>query len=134
MYEAKNTSLLDCPSPSLSLPLLPLSVPAPLQAPMPDVYRGKHQSPETAGELYAEEIGKIIEQRQAEDKTVAAFIHESILCSGGIVMPDGFLEASYRYGRGACDTVGLPCCLCCTTLCVPTALQEGAGGWRSVYC
>lgn len=63
---------------------------------MPDVYRGEYQNPETAGELYAEEIGKIIEQRQAENKNIAAFIHESILCCGGIVMPEGFLEASYR--------------------------------------
>ena len=64
---------------------------------MPDVYRGKHQNPETAGELYAEEIQKIIEQQQAENNSCAAFIHESIICCGGVIfLPDGFLEAAYR--------------------------------------
>ena len=60
------------------------------------MYRGKHQDPETAGGLYAEEIKTIIKEK--ESRKVSAFIHESMLCCAGqVIPPKGFLETAYRY-------------------------------------
>ena len=36
------------------------------QVPLPDVYRGEHQDPETAGELYAGEVGKIVAEQDTK--------------------------------------------------------------------
>lgn len=64
--------------------------------PQPDVYRGEHRDPGTAGELYAVEVGKIMAE---QDTKVAAFIHESV--SGQTAYPQGYLEAVYRQVRAA---------------------------------
>ena len=39
-----------------------------MQAPLPDVYRGKYRDPETAGQLYAEEVKKLIDQAHSKGK------------------------------------------------------------------
>ena len=41
-----------------------------MQAPLPDVYRGKYRDPETAGLLYAEEVKKLIDQAHSKGKKV----------------------------------------------------------------
>ena len=38
----------------------------PAQVPLPDVYRGQYQDPETAGELYAREVGQIIAEQDSK--------------------------------------------------------------------
>ena len=40
------------------------------QAPCPDVYRGEHRDPETAGHLYALEVKRMIEEAQSKGKKV----------------------------------------------------------------
>ena len=40
------------------------------QAPLPDVYRGKYKDPETAGQLYAEEVKKLIDQAHSKGRKV----------------------------------------------------------------
>ena len=42
------------------------------QAPLPDVYRGKYRDPETAGQLYAEEVKKLIDQAHSQGKKVCS--------------------------------------------------------------
>ena len=41
-----------------------------LQAPLPDVYRGKYRDPETAGQLYAEEVKVLIDQAHNKGRKV----------------------------------------------------------------
>ena len=69
-----------------------------IQASIPDVYRGKYQNPGTAGEQYAGEIQSIVEQqRQPQGTGIASFIHESVMCSAGMIyFPEGFLQAAYK--------------------------------------
>ena len=49
----------------------PSLLPSP-QAPSPDVYRGEHRDPETAGHLYALEVKRMIEEAQRKGKKVLA--------------------------------------------------------------
>ena len=51
-----------------------------LQAPLPDVYRGKYRDPETAGQLYAEEVKKLIDQAHSKGKKVLC------MCSVGVTV------------------------------------------------
>jgi len=63
-------------------------------APLPDLYRGQYRDPETAGELYASEVKRIAKEQC--DNKVAAFIHESMpCCAGQIIPPEGYLRAAY---------------------------------------
>ena len=62
------------------------------------MYRGWYRDPETAGELYAEEVRKIIEEQHGRGNQVSTFIHESMLsCAGQIVTPKGYLKAAYEW-------------------------------------
>ena len=64
------------------------------QVSLPDVYRGKHQDPDTAGPLYALEIRDVLEK---QDNGVGAFIHESMLsCAGQIIPPKNYLKDTYK--------------------------------------
>jgi 4-aminobutyrate aminotransferase-like enzyme/Ser/Thr protein kinase RdoA (MazF antagonist) len=68
------------------------------KVPMPDPYRGPHRGP-GAGRHYADEVGTMIEELNADGKRLGAFMAESLIGCGGQVIPaPGFLPA-------ACDAV-----------------------------
>ncbi|MGB0861908.1 MAG: aminotransferase class III-fold pyridoxal phosphate-dependent enzyme [Saprospiraceae bacterium] len=70
--------------------------------PMPDIYRGKHRNPQTAGKEYAAYLAAKIAKLNAEGKGIAGFICESILsCGGQIVLPEGYLKAAFESVRAA---------------------------------
>lgn len=67
------------------------------QAGLPDIYRGKHRDPETAGPLYALEIKEIVEEQKKKGDEVGVFIHESMLsCAGQVIPPKGYLRDAYK--------------------------------------
>lgn len=69
----------------------------------PDPYRGpfKSSDPE-AGKKYAKDVDRIIAQLRGEKKSIAAFICETLLGVGGqMPLPEGYLDAVYRYVRAA---------------------------------
>jgi len=66
--------------------------------PIPDIFRGEFNDPETAGIRYAQYVLNAIKQ-QGDGST---FISESLLgCGGQILLPDGFLQESFQYVRAA---------------------------------
>lgn len=69
----------------------------------PDLYRGKYQYvDEKAGEKYAADIQQIIEHLKNENKSVAAFICETLLGVGGqIPLPENYLKNVYEIVRAA---------------------------------
>ncbi len=71
--------------------------------PMPDPYRGPYKGSDPGtGEKYARHVGGAIEKIQRNGRAIGAFIAESILgCGGQIVLPDGYLKASYQHVREA---------------------------------
>ncbi|MEM6377847.1 MAG: aminotransferase class III-fold pyridoxal phosphate-dependent enzyme [Bacteroidota bacterium] len=70
--------------------------------PMPDVFRGPHRDPTTAGEAYAKYVDQAIAKIESKGASVAGFIGESILsCGGQIVLPEGYLPAVYKKIRAA---------------------------------
>jgi 4-aminobutyrate aminotransferase-like enzyme/Ser/Thr protein kinase RdoA (MazF antagonist) len=70
---------------------------------MPDVYRGPYKARDLqAGEKYAQQVAKAIEQIRHGGKRLSAFICESALgCGGQIILPDGYLREAYRHTREA---------------------------------
>ncbi len=74
-------------------------------APIPDSFRGIHRG-EESGELYVNEIQKILHKLQSENKTISTFIAESIMgCGGQLIPPKGFLSGTYnliRDNNGIC--------------------------------
>lgn len=70
--------------------------------PMPDIYRGKHRDPTTAGEQYAGYVSEAVAHFQNRGEAVGGFIAESILsCGGQIVLPEGYLRHAYAAVRKA---------------------------------
>lgn len=70
--------------------------------PLPDTYRGLYRKPDRAGEQYAAHVGEAINQMEAAQEPVAAFICESALgCGGQLVLPDGYLRLAYQHVRAA---------------------------------
>ncbi len=69
--------------------------------PMPDGYRGTHKyDTSDSGKLYAESLKKAIDKIQDRGGKVSAFIAESMISSGGlIVFPDQYLSTAYEYIR-----------------------------------
>ncbi len=68
-------------------------------APLPDPYRGRYRDPQTAGALYADEVGQAA---AACDGGPGAFVAEALLgCGGQIVPPAGFLAQAFEKVRGA---------------------------------
>ena len=57
------------------------------QVSLPDVYRGEYRDVETAGQLYAADVGKVVEGLKKEGTGLAAFIHEAMPCCAGQVIP-----------------------------------------------
>ena len=70
--------------------------------PLPDIFRGIHQDPESAGLQYAQYIQRKIEELNNDGQKIAGFICESILsCGGQIVLPPQFLKKAFSYVRSA---------------------------------
>ncbi|PIF29778.1 hydroxylysine kinase /5-phosphonooxy-L-lysine phospho-lyase [Flavobacterium sp. 9] len=69
----------------------------------PDLYRGPYKyGDEKAGEKYAEDVQRIIEDLKKEDKAPAVFICETLLGVGGqIPLPENYLKTAYDYVRAA---------------------------------
>ena len=73
------------------------------QAPLPDVYRGKYRDPETAGQLYAEEVKKLIDQAHSQGKKVCSvcavqLCNWNVSCSQKSSSSDLHMwDASYYY-------------------------------------
>jgi len=66
--------------------------------PIPDIFRGEFNDPETAGTRYAQYVQDAIKQ-QGDGST---FISESLLgCGGQILLPAGFLQESFQHVRAA---------------------------------
>ena len=83
--------------------------------PLPDAFRGKYKD-KNAGENYAEEVKKQIEDVHKKGRGVAAFIIEPIIsCGGQIELPKGFLKKTYAYIKNA------------NGLCISDEVQTGCG-------
>ncbi|MFH6942816.1 aminotransferase class III-fold pyridoxal phosphate-dependent enzyme [Flavobacterium sp. FlaQc-50] len=69
----------------------------------PDLYRGPYQYGDAnAGEKYAADVQRIIEDLKTEGKAPAVFICETLLGVGGqIPLPENYLKTAYQYVRAA---------------------------------
>ncbi|MXO04916.1 aminotransferase class III-fold pyridoxal phosphate-dependent enzyme [Flavobacterium sp. HBTb2-11-1] len=69
----------------------------------PDLYRGPYKYGDAeAGEKYAADVQRIIEDLKKEDKAPAVFICETLLGVGGqIPLPENYLKTVYEYVRAA---------------------------------
>lgn len=71
-------------------------------AQMPDIYRGACRDAATAGAYYAAAVGAAVSRLAEAGQRAGVFLCESLLgCGGQIVLPDGYLAASYAAVRGA---------------------------------
>ncbi|XP_022238860.1 5-phosphohydroxy-L-lysine phospho-lyase-like [Limulus polyphemus] len=79
-------------------------------APLPCGYRGKYTSTEYSqeelGELYSNEVKKLINEAHNNGRNIGAFIVESIIsCGGQLLLPPNYLRNTYKYvrdGGGVC--------------------------------
>lgn len=71
--------------------------------PMPDSYRGAHKyGAADSGKLYAESVKKAIDRIRNRGGKVSAFICESMISSGGlIVLPEHYLATAYEHIHNA---------------------------------
>jgi 4-aminobutyrate aminotransferase-like enzyme len=71
--------------------------------PMPDDYRGLYRREDPArGAKFAAHVGEAVGRIRASGRTPAAFLCESLLsCGGQIVLPPGYLAATYAHARAA---------------------------------
>lgn len=69
----------------------------------PDLYRGPYKYGDNlAGEKYAADVQRIIEELKEENKAPAVFICETLLGVGGqIPLPENYLKTTYDYVRAA---------------------------------
>jgi 4-aminobutyrate aminotransferase-like enzyme/Ser/Thr protein kinase RdoA (MazF antagonist) len=72
-------------------------------APIPDRYRGSYKYADPrSGEHYAAHVSDIIDRLGREGRGLAAFLAETCPSVGGqILLPEGYLQAVYRYVRAA---------------------------------
>lgn len=75
-------------------------------APLPCSYRGMYQSSQLKdadlGQLYADEVKKLIDNAHSQGRKVAGFMAESMVsCGGQVVLPDSYLRNVYKYVRAA---------------------------------
>lgn len=69
--------------------------------PLPYSYRGLYRG-ESTGKLYASHVSEVIKFVNAQERGIAAFIHESIVsCGGQIDLPKDYLNLAYEYVRAA---------------------------------
>lgn len=72
-------------------------------AEIPDDYRGRflREDPQ-AGERYAQDVQRAVQDIQQRGQQAAAFYCESILgCGGQVVLPPGYLQHAYQHARAA---------------------------------
>ena len=70
--------------------------------PMPDVFRGVHQNPETVADDYVAYVDQAIALIHGGGQEVGGFIAEPIMsCGGQIVLPPGYLRQAYAKIRAA---------------------------------
>lgn len=70
------------------------------QISLPDTYRGDHRNEDTAGRLYSAEVNKVMESLKAQGTGVAAFIHETMpCCAGQIVPPKDYYTRVYKWEK-----------------------------------
>lgn len=82
----------------------------------PDAYRGPHRDPATAGELYARDVLRCLDDARDAGGAVAAFFSEAILgCAGQVPVPPGYLRHAYAHVRARGG------------LCVADEVQTGFG-------
>jgi len=91
-------------------------------APIPDLYRGEFQDPETAGPLYASRLDQIINRSGERGAKLCGFIAESCPSVGGqIIFPPGYLQDVYRFVRNAGG------------VCIADEVQTGLGRLGTVF-
>ena len=85
--------------------------------PIPDTYRGLYRSEDpNAGSKYASHVKESIASMQAENRSPAALIFESVIsCGGQVELPGNFLKEAYAYTRAAGG------------VCVADEVQTGCG-------
>ncbi|MGH9742631.1 MAG: aminotransferase class III-fold pyridoxal phosphate-dependent enzyme, partial [Candidatus Acidiferrum sp.] len=72
-------------------------------APIPDDYRGPHRRGDSsAGAKYAQRVKELLDKVRAENRSVAAYIAETLpSVAGQIVFPSGYLAEVYKHVRAA---------------------------------
>lgn len=66
------------------------------------MYTKEKHTEEQLGELYANEVKKLIDQAHKNDRRIAAFFAESMIsCGGQIVLPKGYLKKVYEHVHNA---------------------------------
>jgi 4-aminobutyrate aminotransferase-like enzyme len=82
---------------------------------LPDIYRGPHRG-DDAGEQYAADVARQIEELGSSGRAPAAFIAESaVSCGGQMILPSGYLTAAHQHVRAAGG------------LCIADEVQVGLG-------
>ena len=67
------------------------------KVPCPDIYRGKHRNPQTAGEEYARYVQEACQHYTSKGERVRAFIVESGMSVAGVILPPaGYLNACVK--------------------------------------
>jgi 4-aminobutyrate aminotransferase-like enzyme/Ser/Thr protein kinase RdoA (MazF antagonist) len=83
--------------------------------PIPDVFRGRHQGPDSA-DAYAAYVDQAVQEISAKGRSAAGFIAETIVsCGGQIELPQGYLSRVYERVRAAGG------------LCIADEVQHGCG-------
>jgi 4-aminobutyrate aminotransferase-like enzyme len=103
-YHGWTTATYEVSTSSVDNPLGALSPPEGVHPVLsPDTYRGPYGADdEDAGARYAGAVQEAIEQLAARGRAPAAFICEALYGNaGGIVLPDGYLQAAYAHVRAA---------------------------------
>lgn len=68
-------------------------------ADIPNPYRGRYRGSD-AGSRYADDVDRLLDELSASGHDVGAFICEPVLGNaGGVLIPDGYLDAVYRQVR-----------------------------------
>jgi 4-aminobutyrate aminotransferase-like enzyme/Ser/Thr protein kinase RdoA (MazF antagonist) len=72
-------------------------------APIPDDYRGPYRRGDSsAGAKYARHVAQLLENMHSENRSVAAYIAETLpSVAGQIVFPPGYLAETYKHVRAA---------------------------------
>ena len=90
--------------------------------PIPDVYRGRHRDPQTAGKAYADEVCEVLERLRSDQRGLCGFIAESCPSVGGqIIFPKRYLQEVYKRVRA---TGGV---------CIADDVQTGYGRLGDVF-
>jgi 4-aminobutyrate aminotransferase-like enzyme/Ser/Thr protein kinase RdoA (MazF antagonist) len=103
-YHGWTTATYEVSTSSVDNPLGALAPPEGVHPVLsPDTYRGPYGADDAAaGPRYAAAVREAIERIAADGRAPAAFICEALYGNaGGIVLPDGYLQAAYAHVRAA---------------------------------